>query len=1274
MKALFLLAIVAMAFALPTAVPAAAPRCQEGRFLLAGQPMLVAGSASPAIDAVVLDGGTLAVASGCPPIAVKLQRQGRSTRIRAAWPAGTCAGVAGRVRLTGTINPTCERMRGKLVVKKRARRFTARRSACGDGFLDREGGEVCPLLEGPPAARAFDAVFDLDAPTPIPATAYDRNAHGAALVRTRIELAFAADATVEQVNTLIGRVGGRIVSMVGGVPSVVLDIPDPGSVAALDALVADLAAQPGVRWVLEADEPVPTALPANFTAPLGGSDAARLDHHLAVRAAAAWNARGAMGETPTVAVLDFFGDGPPDAAYDLAVPADDFSLAGIGESGTHGYHVLGIIAASFGGANTARGQATGMVPGRTRARVIDMRDPATDFLTEMNRTVQRLKDGTPHGVLNTSLGGNCGTPLADLEGQATHWIDKVRGAGLEDRVLHVAAAGNIMTGCPGEVAAQSDGRFQAAALLPLSVPNLTNMLVIENATNTPGPEFAPSCRDASSKFPGHLAGIGTDVFSLKGAMTNAGDKTGTSMATPQVAGLAAYLWALAPAMTVQELRGLLLATAEPVVTAGLGCDSPAPVIDAYAAVLALDDAAPPDPVHAPIRQAILDADDSGRFDDADLTAFVDAFIDPGTGDPREPAQPDYGRYDLNGDGFTGGAQRKAPFDLDRIDSVRYGESRYGVVLQTIGGADVPFSEAQATDLDVLCYYAYSDLFEGSAAAREAALPLARCARARIEVTLAAQMTAGVATALDVQVKGLDHDGLALAPLAGVYVELEPSGGTVGTATGLTDAEGRFGTTATANAGASHFDVDIVVREKPGGRILAETSAQASVLSADCPLFEPALHLVVGGSGSEGSDQWGNSGQTLHDALDLGNRRTEASVSMGTAHVVAQIDDASHPAHEGIVAHGQFGDTIRVTADESRFPSGGGWLIARVEVTASGSASGNFMIANWSLTGLAFTSSRVLGSYTKDGYTGDPLGVHELPLRVGVTQEQGIDFLFDAGAGSGNFSTSGAAAIDVTFRVLGYVDLRDDAGESVPFELCSTFPRLSPTTTTTTTSTSTTTTTTSTTSTSTTTSTTVPGGDRDPYRLYAATGPDGPSVTLADEFRTETVNLGSILFFLPPAGIDGISFLDQTIAQACYDHTGATFSGTANVLHRLGSQTLQVGDPVALCVPSEASGIAVNAYACHAATGDSLAQAHTLADPFQTEAIQVLAPVLFCVPVDVNSTGIVNPLEYLTCYQTTPPGTAAGQVAIDNPFHQTTVDAGVPNGICLPSLATATPGP
>src|SRR5262249_46092148 len=187
------------------------------------------------------------------------------------------------------------------------------------------------------------------------------------------------------------------------------------------------------------------------------------------------------------------------------------------------------------------------------------------------------------------------------------------------------------------------------------IPNLTNVLAVENAINTD--TFEVACLKASSCVGGHLSGIGTQVWSLLSARAGAADEDGTSQAAPQVAGLAAYVWSLAPDLTPQQLAALLEATAlrTPVpgaspVVADCGSVPPAPTIDAYEAVLSIDAAGPPDPSNSPVRAAILDVDGDGDFDQDDLAEFVGKLIDPATDVARESEDPDFSRWDLNGDG------------------------------------------------------------------------------------------------------------------------------------------------------------------------------------------------------------------------------------------------------------------------------------------------------------------------------------------------------------------------------------------------------------------------------------------------------------------------------------------------------------------------------------------------------------------------------------------------------------------------------------------------
>jgi hypothetical protein len=287
------------------------------------------------------------------------------------------------------------------------------------------------------------------------------------------------------------------------------------------------------------------------------------------------------------------------------------------------------------------------------------------------------------------------------------------GRNLESAFLHVTSAGNIDT--PGDTDGRTDSEFTAAALLPeseLGVPPLTNVLVVENRTKfTAQRPFRPDCLSSTSKRGGNISAIGDQVFSLTDARESAtrvtaGFRSGTSMAAPQVAGLAAYLLSLRRTLSVAELKSLLLATTRPVP----GCDG-APVIDAYAAVLAADHG-----TERTVRRALLDVTNTngdpqgdGVFDVHDLGVILGEL-------ESAPGDIDYSRYDLNGDGRTGGTER-ARVDLDVDDPPAY--TPITRTLASLG--PVEFDENAVTDLQVLCFYAYSSLYTGSTQDRDALL-------------------------------------------------------------------------------------------------------------------------------------------------------------------------------------------------------------------------------------------------------------------------------------------------------------------------------------------------------------------------------------------------------------------------------------------------------------------------------------------------------------------------------------------------------------------------
>lgn len=607
------------------------------------------------------------------------------------------------------------------------------------------------LLDGGSESPALGAIVDFNEGAAVSAGELSPDAAGSPVARTVFEIALEPDVTVGQVNTLLQGIDARIVNMVAGLPFVIVRIPDPGTVAGLEAVIAQVEANPEVRFVNRGHLPGTDALPDNVG--LTEADLQRIDHHIAVRADRAWNASGALatllGDQPTLIVADSFGDGSGNADFDVDLVAGTF---GSGDAREHGYHVLGILGGRFGGAATDRQQVTGVFPGRLRLGVVDFIVDATTAFTFSgveNEIIKLVRDAPAKSIVSTSLNdcdsGMCDPAKDTFRQRALTWIEKVRTAALEDRFLHVTSSGNIKRATPTHTGAERNSPFAAAALaadlerkLPDGsterVSNLTNTLVIDNVVPASATPFAPRCLEQSSKFPGSLAGIGSEVHSFLGASAGAGNKSGTSMATPQVAGVATYVWTLNPSLSPQALLGLLQATATASVLTDpafppCAATASAPVIDAYAALLAADRAsalvAPGVPADAPARLAILDvadgagnpADDDGTpqgngvFDEHDLVLLLNQFVSP---EARAATAPGFSRYDLNGDGWVDYfAHRVAAFNLD----IDYPPAYLTTTLEAVGSRRT-LDESQLTDMQVLCYYAYSPVYTGSAAQRE----------------------------------------------------------------------------------------------------------------------------------------------------------------------------------------------------------------------------------------------------------------------------------------------------------------------------------------------------------------------------------------------------------------------------------------------------------------------------------------------------------------------------------------------------------------------------
>jgi Ca2+-binding RTX toxin-like protein len=187
-------------------------------------------------------------------------------------------------------------------------------------------------------------------------------------------------------------------------------------------------------------------------------------------------------------------------------------------------------------------------------------------------------------------------------------------------------------------------------------------------------------------------------------------------------------------------------------------------------VLSLDRPDPVTPASAPVRLAILDRNGDRAFTQADLQTWVSGLP------AADPPARTWSRSDLNGDGFSGGT-RTAAFDLDRHGSTRAGAPLVNTVAQTIEGGSVPFDEHNVSDIQIVCFYAYSALYTGDPGQRKSVLgPEQRCGASTPESENCTSTTAfGLAatitgTAGDDTIHGTAGDDVILAGAGNDFVE------------------------------------------------------------------------------------------------------------------------------------------------------------------------------------------------------------------------------------------------------------------------------------------------------------------------------------------------------------------------------------------------------------------------------------------------------------------------------------------------------------------------
>lgn len=730
-------------------------------------------------------------------------------------------------------------------------------------------------FEGPAATPVATLLRNYLDDTPYRPAAVDVDPGGRRLLRTDLTLTLAAGVSVGQLQPALDAVNAVVIGSLVDRPLIVVRIPDPGSVPGLLLVRDRLAATPGIEGVELAVFPKPLLLPSNpaftiqppATEPNSGALDAFLAHHLAIRAAAAWNLESRLNRPPTgtpmlplplLIIIDAFGNGPPQAAdgfrvlfsprdYATGQPPDP--QIGDRPGGWHGYEVLGQMLASFGGDDSPLGDFTGLVPATDRqvvVRAVDLLQlgPAQSWLKALLSVVAAASAGGGNIVVNTSLGSGytanddlvC-APSTCVQAAAVNWIKLVRGSGggssLENRFLHVVAAGNdphvnavdgSFLAHAGAQATVLDKRGTFRTTDDVLLPGLSNTLVVEGryaAVGREGPTVdCPQGSTGNPDFPsgefspgGHVSGIGSvdrgfvlingiplrraagvyAPYTVAKRSPGANYQTfasGSSVATPQVAGVALLAWAVNAAMTPQQLKAMLIATTmrnqsgpgfgAPGSTPppDAGCSGPSgfhPTVDAYAAVLAADSPASPlnlaGPADAPARLALLDVasvvngqlvhQPDGRFTQADLLAFLQQF------EARKGAH-DYSRYDLNGDGHTGETYagvsviQARRFDLD-------GNLAWTTATRPVLGLPVSFDEDVPADISVLVYYAYSPLYTGNEYERELLLLPYLAKTTQLSPTL---------DTLRIDVTGIQSTALRIAqvePQTSAFTSLCPAG-------------------------------------------------------------------------------------------------------------------------------------------------------------------------------------------------------------------------------------------------------------------------------------------------------------------------------------------------------------------------------------------------------------------------------------------------------------------------------------------------------------------
>ncbi len=264
-----------------------------------------------------------------------------------------------------------------------------------------------------------------------------------------------------------------------------------------------------------------------------------------IGAPAAW-ARGFTGQGVTVAVADTgVDDTHPDLAGKVVEQANFSDAADAVDHYGHGTHVASIVAGTGAG---AAGRYKGVAPD---ARLLSAKVLDDSGSGAWSGVIAGLEWAAGHGadVVNLSLGGT-DTPGVDPVEEAVNTLTEQSGT------LFVVAAGNEG---PGAGSIGTPGSADAA--LTVGAVDKQDEIAFFSSRG-------PRVGDAAIKP--EVTAPGVDIVAAKAAGTELGDPvgehyvtlSGTSMATPHVAGAAAILLQQHPSWKPDDVRARLMSTAK----------------------------------------------------------------------------------------------------------------------------------------------------------------------------------------------------------------------------------------------------------------------------------------------------------------------------------------------------------------------------------------------------------------------------------------------------------------------------------------------------------------------------------------------------------------------------------------------------------------------------------------------------------------------------------------------------------------------------------------